>query len=154
MTETKKKTETKKTEAKKQPEELAKFKGKYIEAVGKRKTAIAQVRLYKSGEGIIIVNKKKIEDYLTPGLTTIATTALKLTGHAKDLNFSIIVAGGGPKGQSEAIRHGISRTLLAMEAELRPTLKTKGLLTRDARIKERKKPGLKKARKAPQWAKR
>lgn len=147
MPETKKKTE------KKSPVEEVKFKGKYIEAVGKRKSAIAQVRLFKGGDGKILVNGKTLEEYLEPSLAPIAVASLKLVGNT-DLNFSILVNGGGKKGQAEAIRHGISRTLLIMEETLRPTLKVKGFLTRDARIKERKKPGLKKARKAPQWAKR
>jgi len=148
MTATKKTTEPKTTSGE------VKFKGKYIETVGKRKSAIAQVRAYKNGEGVIIINQQSLEDYLTPTLSSIATTALRLTGHVKDLNISILVNGGGKKGQAEAIRHGISRALLEMEEALRSPLKSKGLLTRDARVKERKKPGLKKARKAPQWAKR
>lgn len=143
-----------KTESKKTTEEAAKFKGRFIYATGKRKSAIAQVRLYKNGEGLVVVNQMTADDYLTPALATIATTSLRLTGHTKDLNFSIIVNGGGKKGQADAIRHGISKTLLEFEETLRPAMKAKGLLTRDARIKERKKPGLKKARKAPQWAKR
>jgi small subunit ribosomal protein S9 len=84
----------------------------------------------------------------------LVTQPLKLTGHQRDLNFSIVVSGGGMKGQAEAIRHGISRTLLILNEELRPALKTKKLLTRDSRRVERKKPGLKKARRAPQWSKR
>lgn len=143
-----------KTEVKKTTEEAHKFKGKFIETVGKRKSAIAQVRLFKAGDGVIIVNQKTLEGYLEEGLVSIANASLKLTSHQKDLDFSIIVKGGGKKGQAEAIRHGISRALLLLEAELRPVLKVKGYLTRDARVKERKKPGLKKARKAPQWAKR
>ncbi|KKQ60341.1 MAG: 30S ribosomal protein S9 [Parcubacteria group bacterium GW2011_GWE2_38_18] len=142
-----------KTESKKTAEE-PKFKGRFISATGKRKSAIAQVRLYKNGEGLVLVNQMTADDYLTPALATIATTSLRLTGHTKDLNFSIIVNGGGKKGQADAIRHGISKALLELEETLRPSMKAKGLLTRDARIKERKKPGLKKARKAPQWAKR
>jgi small subunit ribosomal protein S9 len=136
------------------PTEPVKLKGKYSEAIGRRKSAIARVRLYKNGEGIIIVNQKKIEEYFNPTLSGIATQSLRLTGHQKDLNFSIQVAGGGAKGQAGAVRHGIARTLVELEKDLRPTLKTKSLLTRDARVKERKKPGLKKARRAPQWAKR
>lgn len=148
MTEVKKKTETKTASHE------VKFKGKYLEAVGKRKSAIAQVRLYKNGEGVIMVNRQKIDEYLTPTYSSLATTGLRLTGHNKDLDFSVFVNGGGKKGQAEAIRHGISKALLLMEDSLRLSLKSKGLLTRDARVKERKKPGLKKARKAPQWAKR
>ncbi|NTU99483.1 30S ribosomal protein S9 [Candidatus Falkowbacteria bacterium] len=150
MTETKKKTETKKAAA----AVATQFKGRYIEAVGKRKAAIARVRLFQKGEGLIIVNGEGIEEYLTVAYAALATVPLKLSSHTKDLNFSVVVTGGGKKGQSDAIRHGFSKALLELEAGLRPTLKAKGLLTRDSRIKERKKPGLKKARKAPQWAKR
>ena len=78
---------------------------------------------------------------------------MKKVGQDK-VSISVKVHGGGPKGQAEAIRHGISRALLKLDEELRPTLKKEGFLTRDARRKERKKPGLKKARKAPQWSKR
>ncbi len=153
MTEPKKKTEAKK-ETKKAAAPATQFKGRYIEAVGKRKAAIARVRLYQKGEGIITVNGMSLEEYLTPTFSNISLVPLKLTSHTKDLNFSVLVTGGGKKGQADAIRHGISRTLIALEEALRPTLKAKGLLTRDSRVKERKKPGLKKARKAPQWAKR
>lgn len=146
-------TEAKKT-IKKAVEEAPKFKGRFIEEIGKRKTAHARVRLYRNGEGVIVVNNKKVEEYFTPTLVNLATSALRLSGQGKDLNFSVIVDGGGVHGQAEAIRHGITKTLVAMEVNLRPALKAKGLITRDSRIKERKKPGLKKARKASQWAKR
>ncbi len=136
-------------------QEPLKFKGKYLPAIGRRKTSIAQVRLYKSGAGEIIVNDKKLDQYFTEeNLRTIVVQPLKLTGQLNQLNFSVIVHGGGRIGQAEAIRHGISRTLLQLNSELRPVLKAKGLVTRDARKKERKKPGLKKARRAPQWSKR
>ncbi len=149
MSETKKHIEKKVEEA-----EPVKFKGRYIEAVGRRKSATARVRLYKTGKGIVSVNEMNIEQYLTPVLVSIAKEPLKYSGLAKDLDFSILVRGGGKKGQAGAIRHGIARTLVEMEKDLRPALKTKDLLTRDSRVKERKKPGLKKARRAPQWAKR
>jgi len=137
------------------PQEPLKLKGKYLSAVGRRKTSTAQVRLYKSGFGEIIINDKKFDKYFTEeNLRTIVMQPLKLTGQLNQLNFSIIVHGGGRIGQAEAIRHGISRTLIQLNIELRPALKAKGLVTRDARKKERKKPGLKKARRAPQWSKR
>ncbi|MEI7498494.1 MAG: 30S ribosomal protein S9 [Candidatus Falkowbacteria bacterium] len=141
------------SEQSKKNETKAQFKGRFIEAIGKRKAAIARVRLFQKGEGVVIVNDQEVEAYLTPLYANIALTAVKMTNHT-DLNFSILVSGGGKKGQAEAIRHGIARSLIKLEADLRPALKVKGLLTRDSRIKERKKPGLKKARKAPQWAKR
>lgn len=135
-------------------EESAKFKGKYIEAVGRRKTSVARVRLYKKGSGIIIINNLKLDAYLQENYRSIVREALILSGNLKDLDFSIVVNGGGKKGQAEAIRHGICRSLLGLDSELKASLKAKGWLTRDARKKERKKPGLKKARKAPQWSKR
>ncbi len=139
----------------KNKEELTKFKGKFIGAVGRRKTAGAQVRLYKNGAGIITVNQQKISQYLpTNDLRAIVSQPLKLTGHLKDLDFSIIAKGSGKKSQAEAMRHGIARALIILDKELKPVLKPKGWLTRDSRKKERKKPGLKKARRAPQWAKR
>lgn len=136
-------------------EEPIKFKGKFIKAIGRRKSSIAQVRLYKNGAGNIIINNRKINNFF-PLIThrSIISQPLKLAGHLKDFDFSILVKGGGKNGQAEAIRHGISRALIAAEKEFKPILKAKDLLTRDSRKKERKKPGLKKARRAPQWAKR
>lgn len=130
------------------------FAGKYIKSIGKRKTATAQIRLYPKGKGIIVINKVKLNEYFGPNLVTIINQPLKLTTHLKDLNFSILVKGGGKIAQAHAVLHGIARTLILMDSELRPKLKAKGWLTRDARKKERKKPGLKKARRAPQWSKR
>jgi small subunit ribosomal protein S9 len=80
--------------------------------------------------------------------------SLKLSGHLRDLNISIIIKGGGKRGQAEAVRHGLVRALIAFDENIKPSLKAKGWLARDARRKERKKPGLKKARRAPQWSKR
>jgi len=148
MAEMKTKTEDKKVE------EPLKFKGRYIEAVGKRKTASAVVRLYKSGSGHLGVNGQKLSEYLTLEQANLATQPLKLAGIGKDVDFSIIVKGGGKTGQADAIKLGISRVLLEFNEELKPTLKAKNLLTRDSRRKERKKPGLKRARRAPQWSKR
>ncbi len=131
------------------------FSGKYIAVLGKRKTATAQVRLYKNGKGAMIINDKKATEYFpTENEQIIITKPLKIAGIEKSVDFSILVKGGGKQGQAEAVRHGISRALLAMDKDLRPTLKAEKLLTRDSRKKERKKPGLKKARRAPQWSKR
>lgn len=136
-------------------EEEAKFKGRFIGAVGKRKTAVAQVRLYEKGNGTIIINGKKLGELFPTALhKSVISQPLKQTGRLKDYDFSIIVRGGGKNGQAEAIRHGISRALVSFDKELKPILKVKDLLTRDSRKKERKKPGLKKARRAPQWSKR
>lgn len=141
-------------EKKPKTEEAAKFKGKFIEAIGRRKAAVARVRLYKAGKGAIVVNAQPIEKYLSQTLVNVAVQPLRLAGLASDLDVSVVVRGGGKQGQADAIRHGIARTLLEINQELQPSLRAKGYLTRDSRIKERKKPGLKKARRAPQWAKR
>jgi small subunit ribosomal protein S9 len=135
-------------------DDSSKFKGRYVEAVGRRKTAIARVRLYTTGKGALVLNNQPIKKYLIPDLLAIATSSLKLVGKLRDYDISIMVSGGGKKAQAEAIRHGITRCLIACEKELKPALKVKGYLTRDPRKKERKKPGLKRARRAPQWAKR
>jgi small subunit ribosomal protein S9 len=139
---------------KKEKTEEAKFSGKFLKAIGRRKTSVAQVRLYKKGKGSIMVNEKKVNDYFSADKVVVLTQPLKTTGHLRDLDFSIIVKGGGSSSQAEAIRHGISRTLILFEEDLKSPLKSKGWLTRDSRKKERKKPGLKKARKSPQWSKR
>ncbi len=136
------------------PKKLEKaFKGKYISVIGRRKTSVAQVRLYQKREGIIIVNDLEPNKYFIESYIKIINQPLKLAG-LKDVNISIKVKGGGKKSQAEAARLGIARALVKMDKELKPSLKAKGLLTRDARCKERKKPGLKKARRAPQWSKR
>ena len=134
--------------------ETADFSGEYLKAVGRRKTSAAQVRLFKNGKGVIIVNGKKASQYFPGEMINILTQPLKASGHIRDLNFSIIVRGGGVSGQVEAVRHGISRALFAFDEALKEQLKANGWLTRDRRAKERKKPGLKGARKRPQWSKR
>ncbi|MAF24760.1 30S ribosomal protein S9 [bacterium] len=127
----------------------------YLYAVGRRKTAVARVRLTKKGEGEIIINEKSWQEYFpTLALQNTVTQPLKETSHLKDVNFSVKVQGGGKAGQADAVRHGIARTLVLLDKDLRNSLKPLGYLTRDARKKERKKPGLKRARRAPQWAKR
>jgi small subunit ribosomal protein S9 len=128
--------------------------GKYSYANGKRKTAVAKVRLYK-GTGVITVNQKPINEYFTLKiLVTTATTALKLVGGLKSYDITATVLGGGISSQAEAIRHGITKSLIEADITNKPTLKKAGLLTRDSRVKERKKFGLKRARKAPQFSKR
>ena len=129
-------------------------KSPYFYGTGRRKHSVARVRLYQ-GSGKITINDRDIDDYF--GLETlklIVRQPLTLTGN--DANFDIVctVTGGGVTGQAGAIRHGISRALLEFDAELRPTLKAAGFLTRDPRMKERKKYGLKAARRAPQFSKR
>ncbi len=122
-------------------------------AVGRRKMATARVRLDK-GEGKIIVNGKDFKQYFTLSEQGIVLVPLKTLGKEKDLDISVKVNGGGKNGQAKAIQHGIARALVKWNEDFKKSLKVGGLLTRDARIKERKKPGLKKARRAPQWSKR
>ena len=131
------------------------FEGKnYFYGTGRRKSSVARVRVY-NGTGKITINDRDIDDYF--GLETlklIVRQPLNLTETADKFDIVCRVAGGGVTGQAGAIRHGISRALLQFDAELRPTLKKAGLLTRDPRMKERKKYGLKGARRAPQFSKR
>jgi len=135
--------------------EAIKFKGKFTVGLGRRKTSTARVRLYKGNEGLIIINGAEANKYFTEeDLFSIINQPLKLAGLTKDFNISVNIAGGGKKGQAEAVRHGIVCALLEINPDLRALFKVKGWITRDARKKERKKPGLKKARRAPQWAKR
>lgn len=122
---------------------------------GRRKKAIARVRLIPGGKGVITVNKKNIDEYFKQEiLKKILAQPLVLTGTQNKYNITVNVVGGGLTGQAGAICHGIARALAKFEPHLQPELKKAGLLTRDPRAKERKKYGLKKARKAPQFSKR
>ncbi len=127
----------------------------YLYGTGRRKSSVARVRLYK-GTGSITINNRTIDDYF--GLETlklIVRQPLALTDSLAGYDVVCTVAGGGVTGQAGAIRHGISRALLQVnDGELRPVLKSAGFLTRDPRMKERKKYGLKAARRAPQFSKR
>ncbi len=131
------------------------FEGKpYFYGTGRRKSSVARVRVY-NGTGKIVINDREIDDYF--GLETlklIVRQPLALTDTAEKFDVICRVAGGGVTGQAGAIRHGIARALLQFDAELRPELKKAGFLTRDPRMKERKKYGLKGARRAPQFSKR
>ena len=123
-------------------------------AVGRRKKAVARVRLV-AGEGKIIINKRDIDNYF--GLETlklVVRSPLAVAGVEGKFDIVVRVGGGGVSGQAGAIRHGLSRALLQYDEELRPALKKAGFLTRDPRMKERKKYGLKAARRAPQFSKR
>jgi small subunit ribosomal protein S9 len=128
---------------------------RYYQGTGRRKSAIARVRLFPGG-GDLVVNGKSAEEYFGARdlLQKMIAQPLELTGNAASFNVLVKVYGGGVVGQAGAVRHGIARALLDLNAELRPTLKKAGLLTRDPRVKERKKPGLKRARKRPQYTKR
>lgn len=139
---------------KEKTEEAQSFKGRYIATIGRRKSGVARIRLYKKGTGEIAVNGANIGEYFDADCASVAKQPLKLTSHLKDVNISAVVSGGGKKGQAEAVRHGIARALVELDENVKPVIKPKDWLTRDARVKERKKPGLKKARRAPQWSKR
>ena len=130
-------------------------KKKYFYGTGRRKSSVARVRVYENGTGSIIINGRDIDNYF--GLDTlklIVNQPLISTDMVGKVDVVVTVAGGGVSGQAGAIRHGISRALLGLNAEFRPTLKAAGFLTRDPRMKERKKYGLKAARRAPQFSKR
>ncbi len=126
----------------------------YFYGTGRRKSSVARVRVY-NGTGKITINNRDIDDYF--GLETlklIVNQPLEITETVGKFDIVCNVTGGGVTGQAGAIRHGLSRALLQYNEELRPALKKAGLLTRDPRMKERKKPGLKGARRAPQFSKR
>jgi len=130
------------------------FKGKYFYGTGRRKTSTARVRLYE-GSGKVLVNGKSEEVYFHPiALKEVVLEPLISLGMDSRFNISAKASGGGVRGQAEAIRLGVARALLQMDNTLRKTLKTSKYLTRDPRAKERKKYGLKRARRAPQFSKR
>jgi small subunit ribosomal protein S9 len=127
----------------------------YYEAVGRRKEATARVRLYSGGTGSIIINDRPLEGYFTRDVDILnLKEPLQVTAMENRFNVSVKVKGGGMTGQTGAIRLGIARALLKVDPDLRPVLRKGGFLTRDARVKERKKPGLLRARKAPTYTKR
>ena len=126
----------------------------YFSGTGRRKTSIARVRLL-SGEGEVVVNGRSLEEHFGNAVSLAdITIPFRVTGTEGRFNAMIRVEGGGYHGQAGAIRHGIARALLASDPESRVALRQAGLLTRDPRMKERKKYGLKRARKAPQYTKR
>lgn len=127
----------------------------YYYGTGRRKSAVARVRLYP-GSGQIVVNSKTPQDYFGGRAVyqQMITQPLEMTESASKYNITIKVIGGGVTGQAGAVRHGLARALAQADPELRTTLKKAGFLARDAREKERKKVGLKRARKAPQYTKR
>jgi len=128
---------------------------RYIEAVGKRKTAVARVRLFTQAKKEITVNGKDYKKHFsTPELREIAVSALKKMKAEDKFSVSVKVKGGGVNAQAEAMRHGISRALVDFNPDFKKRLRKAGYLTRDPRVRERKKFGLKRARKAPQWSKR
>ena len=130
-------------------------KRKYYYGTGRRKSSVARVRVYENGTGAITINGREIDNYF--GLDTLKMVVrqpLVATDMLGKVDVVVTVCGGGVTGQAGAIRHGISRALLLADADYRPLLKKAGFLTRDPRMKERKKYGLKAARRAPQFSKR
>jgi len=130
-------------------------KKEYFYGTGRRKSSVARVHLFPNGSGKVTINRRELENYF--GLDTlkfIVKQPLNLTGTLEKFDVVVTVLGGGFTGQAGAIRHGISRALLKASEEFRPALKAAGFLTRDPRMKERKKYGLKAARRAPQFSKR
>ncbi len=133
----------------------AETKTKYFEAVGRRKTAIARVRITPATKQSITINDKDVADYfVTKEMQAISEAPFVESKIAQKFKVTAILVGGGIHSQSEALRHGIARALLDYDLELRKKLKKAGFLKRDPRAKERRKFGLKKARKSPQWSKR
>jgi len=126
----------------------------YTYSVGKRKTAIARVKLFQGGSGELKVNDKAAKTYFTPLQIENLFAPLVLTGQKGSFDIEARLTGGGKSAQSDAVRHGISRALLLINPEFRTELKRAGFLRRDSRVKERKKPGLHRARRAPQFSKR
>ena len=127
----------------------------YLYGTGRRKSSVARVHLFPGGSGSVTINGRDIDEYF--GLDTLKMVVrqpLELTGNAGRVDIVATVAGGGVSGQAGALRHGIARALLLVSEDNRPILKRAGLLTRDPRMKERKKYGLKAARRAPQFSKR
>jgi small subunit ribosomal protein S9 len=134
---------------------MAEEYGRYFEGIGRRKAASARVRIYPGGNGTVIINDKAGEAYLDRlGDLEHALSPLEILGLSKKFNVTVKVSGGGVTGQTDAIRLGVARAVVKMNEDSRPELRRAGLLTRDARVKERKKPGLKRARKAPTYTKR
>jgi small subunit ribosomal protein S9 len=127
----------------------------YYEGIGRRKESTARVRV-ASGNGVFTVNEKPLEEYFTRGGDVeIITAPIRAVGEDRaHLDITIIVKGGGVTGQTDAVKMGIARAILLMKPDVRSSLRKGGYLTRDARVKERKKPGLKRARKAPTYTKR
>ena len=131
-------------------------RGEYYYGMGRRKTAVARVRLFPNGDGSITVNGKNNRVYFgeREALTATVLAPLRLLDLTEAYDMTVRVAGGGSSGQAGAIRHALARALVRVNPEWKATLRKAGFLTRDPRMKERKKPGLKRARKAPQYTKR
>jgi len=156
---TEKKKESKKLKGKKEKKKGKSKKksknGRYYEATGRRKTAVARVRIYSQDKEEFVVNDKHYKEYFpTLELQKIATASLEKMNCLDKFKVSVIARGGGVHAQAEAVRHGVARALVEFNPDFKKRLSTAGYLTRDPRMRERKKFGLKRARRAPQWRKR
>ena len=155
VTKTEKVAEEKKVVAKKTTKKIPANKNVEFTGTGRRKNSIARVRLVPNGKGQFVINKTNIEEYFRLGVyRLVANQPFEVTQTVGKYDVIVNVHGGGLSGQAGAIRHGIARALVKADESLKPEIKKAGFLTRDARVKERKKYGLKKARKAPQFRKR
>ncbi len=157
---TTKKTKTVKKTVKKAAKKTAKKVEKktvvkYYQAIGRRKTSVARIRLFTQGDKTIMINEKSYKEYFPDlNLQQIVSIALDRMKASDKFMVSAIVKGGGIHAQAEAVRHGISRALVKFNPDFHKRLRRAGYLTRDPRMRERKKFGLKRARRAPQWSKR
>lgn len=134
---------------------MTKSANNYISAIGRRKTSTARIRISEASKTSLVVNDKPVEDYFkTKDLVKIALEALQKPTEVKEYAVTVVVKGGGTHSQAEAIRHGIARALSTTDEALKTEVKKLGFLKRDPRAKERRKFGLKKARKSSQWSKR
>ncbi len=128
--------------------------GPYSYGLGRRKTASAQVRVYPTGAGVVLINGRPVDEYFTCRRDRQAVMGPINTAGLSEYTVTVVVAGGGLGGQAGAVMQGLARALVRANPDLRSSLRRGGYLTRDPRMKERKKPGLKRARKAPQYTKR
>jgi small subunit ribosomal protein S9 len=130
-------------------------KERYIEGIGRRKTAVARVRITPSAKSSFLINDKSLEQYFpTDELQSVVTAATEVEGLEQKFEVTVKLVGGGVHAQAESVRHGLARAITEFDGELRRKLKKSGFLKRDGRSVERKKFGLKKARKSAQWSKR
>lgn len=129
---------------------------RFFQGTGRRKTSVARVRVYPGGQGQVLVNGRALQEYFGGRLLyeKVVLEPLRLANMEQQVDVSVQVRGGGVTGQAGAVSFGLARALVQMDENLRPSLKKAGMLTRDPRVKERKKPGLKRARKRPTYTKR
>lgn len=154
-TKAKQKKKSPKSSSSKVKDNKSKSKDKYFKAVGRRKTAVARIRIWPEKKKEFIINDQPYKEYFPRlELQEIVTDSLEAVDCMDRFKISVVVKGGGYHAQAEAVRHGLARALVKFNSDFKKPLRSRGYLTRDPRMKERKKPGLKRARRAPQWRKR